>query len=138
MFWVLNLFGFYAFPLLILGHFSCKQLKYTDLSCSIRLSKVDFSSLSTSLSACPCILLILLCYSLNFDCGIHILYIYIYNIYNIYILYIYIPFIYIYILYIYPTIYPTRANFLYEIEKPELKMNTIYIGKFRYTPMITS
>ena len=33
---------------------------------------------------------------------------------------------------------PTRANFLYRIEKPLLKMNNIYIGKFRYTPMITS
>ena len=66
-------------PLLILGHFSCKQLKYTDLSCSIRLSKVNFSSLSTSLSARPCILLILLCYSLNYDCGVYIyIYIYIY------------------------------------------------------------
>ena len=33
---------------------------------------------------------------------------------------------------------PTRANFLYGIEKPQLKMNTIYVGKFRYTPMINS
>ena len=32
----------------------------------------------------------------------------------------------------------TRANYLYGIEKSELKMNTIYIGKYRHTPMITS
>ena len=32
----------------------------------------------------------------------------------------------------------TRANFLYRIEKPKFKMNTIYIGKFCYTPMINS
>ena len=32
----------------------------------------------------------------------------------------------------------TRANFLYGIEKPYLKMNTIYISKFRYTPIINS
>ena len=31
---------------------------------------------------------------------------------------------------------PTRANFLYGMGK--LEMNTIYIGKFRYTPMINS
>ena len=33
---------------------------------------------------------------------------------------------------------PTWANFLYEIKKPQLKMNTIYISKFCYTPMINS
>ena len=33
---------------------------------------------------------------------------------------------------------PTQANFLYGTEKPLLNMNTIYIGKFSYTPMITS
>ena len=31
---------------------------------------------------------------------------------------------------------PTQADFLYGIKKPWLKMNNIYIGKFRYTPMI--
>ena len=31
---------------------------------------------------------------------------------------------------------PTRANFLNGIGKPWLKMNTTYINKFRYTPMI--
>ena len=30
----------------------------------------------------------------------------------------------------------TQANFLYGINKPQLKMNTIYICKFGYTPMI--
>ena len=33
---------------------------------------------------------------------------------------------------------PIRGNFLYGIEKPWLNMKTIYIGKFRYAPMITS
>ena len=33
---------------------------------------------------------------------------------------------------------PTRAYLLYGIEKPWLKMNTIYIGKFCYTPIINS
>ena len=33
---------------------------------------------------------------------------------------------------------PTRANFLYGIEKTYLNMNAIYIDKFRYTHMITS
>ena len=33
---------------------------------------------------------------------------------------------------------PIRAIFLYGIEKPSLNMNIIYIGKFRYTHMITS
>ena len=32
----------------------------------------------------------------------------------------------------------TRANFLYGTEKPWFKMNTIYIGKFHYTPTINS
>ena len=32
----------------------------------------------------------------------------------------------------------TRENFLYGIEKPWFKINTIYIGKFHYTPMINS
>ena len=33
---------------------------------------------------------------------------------------------------------PLAPFFLYGIEKPQLKMNIIYIGKFRYTPLINS
>ena len=33
---------------------------------------------------------------------------------------------------------PTRSNFLHEIEKSYLKMNTIYLVKFHHTPMINS
>ena len=48
--------------------------------------------------------------------------------YNIYI------YIYIYIIYIYMFIYIWNRKTLAQ----NVKMNTIYVGKFRYTPMINS
>ena len=47
-------------------------------------------------------------------------------------------FIYLFFIYSWLTANEITVNFLYGIEKSFLKMNTIYIGKFRYTPMINS